>query len=212
MAGVCKTVGSAYVGSNPTPATRAKTAPWAAETRPGGPFHSCRIMYQVRHRGSMRGSGYGHIANSVRAKRAVRITAPPALARTASGSTPSPRSPGPLACTAPPSTTTFTRSADMALAADPQDPSRHVGQGRPPGVASQEHHRRPARPGNSSPPSRWCSAPARLPGRRAEACVSPCREDDEQVRCECLLSDCGHERANSLLVAAAAAWVIGGHD
>ena len=33
MAAVCKTVGSAYVGSNPTPATTSENAPLAAETR-----------------------------------------------------------------------------------------------------------------------------------------------------------------------------------
>src|SRR5206468_12437850 len=43
---VCKTVGSAYVGSNPTPATTCENGPLAAETRPGGPFRSCHAMYQ----------------------------------------------------------------------------------------------------------------------------------------------------------------------
>jgi hypothetical protein len=43
---VCKTVGSAYVGSNPTPATTCENGPLAAETRPGGPFPSCHAMYQ----------------------------------------------------------------------------------------------------------------------------------------------------------------------
>jgi hypothetical protein len=38
---VCKTVGSAYVGSNPTPATTCENGPLAAETRPAGPFPSC---------------------------------------------------------------------------------------------------------------------------------------------------------------------------
>ena len=42
----CKTVGSAYVGSNPTPATTCENGPWAAETRPGGPFSSCHAVYQ----------------------------------------------------------------------------------------------------------------------------------------------------------------------
>src|SRR5271170_3130074 len=37
----CKTVGSAHVGSNPTPATTCANGPLAAETRPGGPFSSC---------------------------------------------------------------------------------------------------------------------------------------------------------------------------
>ncbi len=43
---VCKTVGSAYVGSNPTPATTSENGPLAAETRPGGPFPSRHAMYQ----------------------------------------------------------------------------------------------------------------------------------------------------------------------
>ena len=42
----CKTVGSAYVGSNPTPATTCENGPLAAETRSGGPFPSCHGMYQ----------------------------------------------------------------------------------------------------------------------------------------------------------------------
>jgi len=42
----CKTVGSAYVGSNPTPATTCENGPLAAETRPGGPFSSCHAVYQ----------------------------------------------------------------------------------------------------------------------------------------------------------------------
>src|ERR1700722_8874698 len=43
---VCKTVGSAYVGSNPTPATISENGQLAAETRPGGPFPSRRGVYQ----------------------------------------------------------------------------------------------------------------------------------------------------------------------
>src|SRR5438552_4381726 len=43
---VCKTVGSAYVGSNPTPATTSENGPLAAETRPGGPFPSRHDVYQ----------------------------------------------------------------------------------------------------------------------------------------------------------------------
>src|SRR6266850_7177839 len=43
---VCKTVGSAYVGSNPTPATTCENGPLAAETRPGGPFPSCHAVYR----------------------------------------------------------------------------------------------------------------------------------------------------------------------
>jgi len=65
----CKTVGSAYVGSNPTPATTCENGPLAAETRPGGPLSSCPITtpcVSVCHRGSMGSRGYGHIADSVR--------------------------------------------------------------------------------------------------------------------------------------------------
>src|SRR5689334_14067201 len=42
---VCKTVGSAYVGSNPTPATTCGNGPLAAETRPRGCFRSCHVAY-----------------------------------------------------------------------------------------------------------------------------------------------------------------------
>jgi len=38
---VCKTVGSAYVGSNPTPATRCENAPLAAISRASGAFRLC---------------------------------------------------------------------------------------------------------------------------------------------------------------------------
>jgi hypothetical protein len=38
---VCKTVGSAYVGSNPTPATTCENAPLAANSRAGGAFLLC---------------------------------------------------------------------------------------------------------------------------------------------------------------------------
>src|SRR4029077_4464510 len=43
---VCKTVGSAYVGSNPTPATTCENGPLAAETRPGGLFSSYHALYR----------------------------------------------------------------------------------------------------------------------------------------------------------------------
>src|SRR3984885_210019 len=75
----CKTVGSAYVGSNPTPATTpattCKNGPLAAETRPGGPFLLVTACIRVRHCGSMRGSVRVHMVYSVRVKLAVRITA-----------------------------------------------------------------------------------------------------------------------------------------
>jgi hypothetical protein len=41
---VCKTVGSAYVGSNPTPATRCENAPLAAISRAGGAFFLCPVV------------------------------------------------------------------------------------------------------------------------------------------------------------------------
>jgi hypothetical protein len=72
---VCKTVGSAYVGSNPTPATTCENGPLAAETRPAGRFLLVTPCISEYHRGPMRSSGYGNIADSVRAERAVRITA-----------------------------------------------------------------------------------------------------------------------------------------
>jgi hypothetical protein len=43
----CKTVGSAYVGSNPTPATTCENGPLAAETRPGGPFPLVLLLRHV---------------------------------------------------------------------------------------------------------------------------------------------------------------------
>ena len=42
----CKTVGSAYVGSNPTPATTCENGPLAGNSRLGGPFPSCHVLYQ----------------------------------------------------------------------------------------------------------------------------------------------------------------------
>jgi hypothetical protein len=40
----CKTVGSAYVGSNPTPATTCENAPLAANSRAGGAFPLCPVV------------------------------------------------------------------------------------------------------------------------------------------------------------------------
>ena len=71
----CKTVGSAYVGSNPTPATTSENGPLAAETRPAGRFLLVAACISACHWGSMRGSGYGYMADGVRAERAVRIIA-----------------------------------------------------------------------------------------------------------------------------------------
>ena len=53
----------------------AKTARWLRKRGPAGRFLLVTPCIRVCHRGSMRSSGYGHIADSVRAKRAVRITA-----------------------------------------------------------------------------------------------------------------------------------------
>jgi hypothetical protein len=72
---VCKTVGSAYVGSNPTPATTSENGPLAAETRPGGPFPSRHVMYQRVSPWVDAWQWLRTYADSVRAKLAVRITA-----------------------------------------------------------------------------------------------------------------------------------------
>jgi hypothetical protein len=58
-----------------TPATTCGNDPRAADTRPVGRFRLVTPCISACHRGSMRGSGYGHIADSVRAERPVRITA-----------------------------------------------------------------------------------------------------------------------------------------
>ena len=72
---VCKTVGTAYVGSNPTPATPWLTARWLRKHGPAGDLLLVASRSRLGHCGSTRGSGYGHIAASVRARLAVRITA-----------------------------------------------------------------------------------------------------------------------------------------
>src|SRR6476469_1637043 len=41
---VCKTVGSAYVGSNPTPATTSENGPLAGNSRLCGPFLLCPVV------------------------------------------------------------------------------------------------------------------------------------------------------------------------
>ena len=68
---VCKTVGSAYVGSNPTPATTCGNGPLAAETRPAGRFLLVTPCIVVRHRESMRCGVHGRIADGVHAVRTV---------------------------------------------------------------------------------------------------------------------------------------------
>ena len=68
---VCKTVGSAYVGSNPTPATTCGNGPLAAETRPGGRFFLVTPRISVCHCESMCCGVHGRIADDVRAARTV---------------------------------------------------------------------------------------------------------------------------------------------
>jgi hypothetical protein len=77
---VCKTVGSAYVGSNPTPATTTPATtpattcgngPPAAETRAGGRFLLVTPCVIVRHRESMRCGVHGRIADGGHAIRTV---------------------------------------------------------------------------------------------------------------------------------------------
>ena len=70
-AAVCKTVGSAYVGSNPTPATTCGNGPLAAETRPAGCFLLVTPCIRVCHCGSVCCSVHGRIADGVRAARTV---------------------------------------------------------------------------------------------------------------------------------------------
>jgi len=67
----CKTVGSAYVGSNPTPATTSENGPRTAETRSGGRFLLVTPCIGVRHRESMRCGVHGRIADGARAARTV---------------------------------------------------------------------------------------------------------------------------------------------
>src|SRR4029077_6534552 len=63
---VCKTVGSAYVGSNPTPATTCGNGPLAAETRPGGRFLLVTMCISTCHYGSMHGSVRVHMVYRAR--------------------------------------------------------------------------------------------------------------------------------------------------
>src|SRR5947209_881823 len=68
---VCKTVGSAYIGSNPTPATTCGNGPLAAETRPAGRFLLVTPCIATCHPGSMRCGVHGRIADGVQAVRTV---------------------------------------------------------------------------------------------------------------------------------------------
>ncbi len=80
---VCKTVGSAYVGSNPTPATTCENGPLAADTRQAGRFLLVTPCIVVRHRESMRCGVHGRIADGVHAIRTDGRCAPSAFPRTA---------------------------------------------------------------------------------------------------------------------------------
>jgi len=68
---VCKTVGSAYVGSKPTPATTCGNGPLAADTRQAGRFLLVTPCIVVRHRESMRCGVHGRITDGVHAIRTV---------------------------------------------------------------------------------------------------------------------------------------------
>ena len=86
--------------------------------------------------------------------------------RMARGSTPSPRSPRPPACTAPPCTTTSTRRADHGRRPAGCAPARRAG--RPPRAAPPQHrHRRGDRAA-----CRRCR-PGRAPARRALPATTP---------------------------------------
>ncbi len=63
---VCKTVGSAYVGSNPTPATTCENGPLAVNSRLSGPFPSCHPCIMMCHRESMCRGVHGRIADGFR--------------------------------------------------------------------------------------------------------------------------------------------------
>ncbi len=70
-----KIVGSAYGGSNPTPATTRETArdlgfPW-----PAGRLAGVARWVMMCHRGALRRGGYRHIAGRIRADQAVWRTA-----------------------------------------------------------------------------------------------------------------------------------------
>jgi hypothetical protein len=72
---VCKTVGSAYVGSNPTPATTSEYAPLAANSRASRAFSLVpRCFILCRCSAPCKGS-YGRIADGPGAEPAVRVTA-----------------------------------------------------------------------------------------------------------------------------------------
>jgi hypothetical protein len=77
----CKTVGSAYVSSNPTPATTCENGPGLRKRGPAARFLLVTPCIRMRHHGSMYGSVHVHMVYSVRVKLAVRITARFAVGR-----------------------------------------------------------------------------------------------------------------------------------
>jgi hypothetical protein len=68
---VCKTVGSAYVGSNPTPATTCENGPLAGNSRLGGPFFSVPPCVTLSRCRSSCCAVHGRMADGVRAARTV---------------------------------------------------------------------------------------------------------------------------------------------
>ena len=68
---VCKTVGSAYVGSNPTPATTSETAPWLRIRARQAVFFSSRRVSSCVTVESMRCGVHGRLADGGHAIRTV---------------------------------------------------------------------------------------------------------------------------------------------
>jgi hypothetical protein len=71
---VCKTVGSAYVGSNPTPATTCGNGPWLRKRARGAVFVLVTSRIRVCHCASRCRGVHGRIADGVRAGCAVGDT------------------------------------------------------------------------------------------------------------------------------------------
>src|ERR1017187_10422888 len=67
MTAVCKTVGSAYVGSNPTPATTCGNGPLAGNSRLCGPFFSFTGCVTLSRWGALCRGVHGRIADGIRA-------------------------------------------------------------------------------------------------------------------------------------------------
>src|SRR6202451_2154515 len=72
---VCKPVGSAYVGSNPTPATTCENGPLAANSRAGGRFFSVPVCVTLERWRPLRGGVHGRIADGTRGQGAVWVAA-----------------------------------------------------------------------------------------------------------------------------------------